>query len=413
MNCIHCNNTGVCSYCNGTGKSMTGMLDCIHCNGTGVCSFCHGQSAAKNQGTGFSAPRTTPQFPRGGQPTSNAFGARSRRAAPNENQGYLLPDGRDMREMEPDELVDAWIELMSGGKMMKLIVKTQIKSFKTFGSGLSGISKPLLTKLETGSSKEIMIACEIIGILKDKAQGLVIPVGELLFHKHAAIRKKAIEALSNIGKHAVAAEEQIKESLKDKDKDVAKKAKKLLKSLSKIKSDDREMIIEDEELAYNLLTEVKQMEQEKNNIDTSDLQPPDDDFSKYKNIFFMSHALPDFPWVKKAIDEITSWPNCYCWTCEKDISSGEDWLTEIYKGLDACNWYILFWSDKAKESKWTNEEIREAKTRNVSSGTPNISTVNLTGGDWPRLLSRYQGSVVKSDEDLKKWLENLKGQVKF
>ena len=102
----------------------------------------------------------------------------------------------------------------------------------------------------------------------------------------------------------------------------------------------------------------------------------------------MSHALPDFPWVEKAINEISSWPGCYCWTCERDISPGEDWLTEIYKGLEACNWYVLFWSEKAKESKWTNEEIREAKTRNVGKGSPAISTINLEGLDFPILLSR-------------------------
>jgi hypothetical protein len=143
------------------------------------------------------------------------------------------------------------------------------------------------------------------------------------------------------------------------------------------------------------------------------MPPPADaaKLKKFKNIFFMSHALPDFPWVQKAVKAIESWPGCYCWYCERDLTPGKDWLEGIYDGLETCNWYVLFWSDKAKASKWTNEEIREAKTRSVNKGIPKITTVNLGCSDWPTLLSRYQGAAVNNDTDLNQWIANLKTQV--
>lgn len=74
---------------------------------------------------------------------------------------------------------------------------------------------------------------------------------------------------------------------------------------------------------------------------------------------------------------------------------------------------MLFWSDNAEKSKWTNEEIREAKTRHVSGGSPKISVVNLGKQDWPKLLSRYQGTMMVSDADVQTYLANLKAQVEF
>jgi hypothetical protein len=132
---------------------------------------------------------------------------------------------------------------------------------------------------------------------------------------------------------------------------------------------------------------------------------------EYKNLFFMSHALPDFPWVQKAMQVIESWPDCKCWTCERDIRHGMDWLEAIYEGIEECTWYLLFWSENAKKSKWTNEEIREVKVRNVTRGKPNITLINLGMHEWPKLLSRYQGGVVTNEEDLRKFLQNLKSQV--
>jgi hypothetical protein len=130
-----------------------------------------------------------------------------------------------------------------------------------------------------------------------------------------------------------------------------------------------------------------------------------------KDLVFMSHALPDFPWVKKAMEQIETWPGCRVWTCERDIPTGGDWLESIYAGLENCSWYVLFWSDKAQASKWTNEEMKEAKTRIVSRGKPKITVVNLGKSDWPILLQRYQGAFIKSDEDFNSWIGSLKDQV--
>jgi len=51
VNCSSCNNSGKCSYCNGTGYARTGGLGintldsskkCSHCGGSGICPICHG-----------------------------------------------------------------------------------------------------------------------------------------------------------------------------------------------------------------------------------------------------------------------------------------------------------------------------------------------------------------------------------
>jgi len=51
INCSSCNNSGICSYCNGTGYGRTGGLGirtldstktCIQCGGSGICPICHG-----------------------------------------------------------------------------------------------------------------------------------------------------------------------------------------------------------------------------------------------------------------------------------------------------------------------------------------------------------------------------------
>ncbi len=403
MECYHCRNTGKCKDCNGTGYRV-GRTSCPSCSGTGTCSYCHGNS-------GRSSP-ISHQNVRGNFGSSSGFGIAGM------NQGGMNQGGMnnmpDFSKMAPEDIVKYMMDTLERGRIFKKLIGMGMRNISSYGVGISTITPVLWNKLTSGTIKEQKGCAEIVGYLKEGAAGLYNKVADLLFHENSIVRQNAAEAMENLGKLAITVEDRIKESIeKETDKKIKKKLEKVLKKLKKVSPDEKQIIADEETQKRQILEDVKTMESDAKNINITNLGQTTNDFSQFKNVFFMSHALPDFPWVEKAIKEISSWPGCYCWTCERDISPGEDWLTEIYNGLDACNWYILFWSDKAKESKWTNEEMREAKTRSVQAGIPKVSIANLGNQEWPRLLSRHQGAMITSDEELQKWLENLKSMVEF
>jgi len=407
--CIHCNDTGVCKYCNGTGKNRGGRLDCMHCNGTGVCKHCggnEGQSPQQQTMGGFQQSIPPPQQSNFQQQPMGGLQS-------NFQQQPMGGQTTELQDLSPEQQLEAYIDAMQKGGMVAKMLSLSFKSFRKFGMGVSELARPLLNKFQFGTDREKMVCAEIVGKLGEGAAGTYEELGKLLEHPNEMIRAKAMEAIDNLGKYAVTVESYLKHAMESDDsKKIQKSAKKLLKKLDKkVSGGEKLLLIEEEQNKRKILEEVKEIENSVKNVDASKLSPKTDNFNQYKNVFFMSHALPDFPWVEKVINEISSWPGCYCWTCERDIQPGEDWLTEIYDGLDKCNWYILFWSDKAENSKWTNEEMREVKVRNVDKGRPKISVVNLGKEDWPKLLARHQGAVVTSDDQLQDWLANLKTQV--
>lgn len=46
-----------------------------------------------------------------------------------------------------------------------------------------------------------------------------------------------------------------------------------------------------------------------------------------------------------------------------DLDPGERWRLEIYKRIDECDLFLLFWSKAAKESKWVRREAKRALER--------------------------------------------------
>ncbi|MHA1896758.1 MAG: TIR domain-containing protein [Promethearchaeota archaeon] len=409
VKCIHCHDTGICQFCKGTGKF--GRLKCPHCNGTGVCRFCQGKSANKTLGSRTPRPQYgQPQYgqPQYGQPQ---YGQPQYGQPQYGQPQYGQPA---QAAADPEQQLEVLLNTLAAGGLMASVLKTQLKTIRKFGAGFSELSTPMMKRFREGSDRDKILCAKLAALLGSSSIGLFTEIKNLLDHPNSIVREGALDALLEAGKYAAIAEEMVKIFAEQKsDKKLKKKANSILKKLSKISADEKLILIEEEKTKNELLKEVKKIEVQAKSIDKSQLKKAESDLSKYKNIFFMSHALPDFPWVEKVIKEISSWPGCYCWTCENDIVPGSDWLMEIYKGLDMMNWYILFWSDHAENSKWTNEEIKEAKTRNVAKGTPKISIVNLGKDDWPRLLSRHQGAVVTNDEELQAWLQNLKSQVSF
>lgn len=317
------------------------------------------------------------------------------------------PNGEPLLELICSVLADqSWL--------MRKAAKDAVKRCMKKNVNVVGF---LVKMLNEGDTAQKLAAATGIGEIGKDAKGAVGALAALLKDPMPELRAKAAWALNRMEKNAAPAEAALTEALKDESPAVQRFALKALKNFKKLTKEEKEEIKAMEEIEKEIKAWRKKFER----IYPDEKPPKEDDkvetepAKEYKNIFFLSHALPDFPWVQKAMQEIESWPGCRCWTCERDIPTGGDWLESIYSGLEAMTWYILFWSDKAETSKWTNEEIREAKTRHVSSDgkKPKISVVNLGKSNWPVLLSRYQGAMVKSDEDLRTWLNNLKTQVEF
>lgn len=296
-------------------------------------------------------------------------------------------------------------ELASKSWLMRRATRGAVKRLNKTGLNVVG---HLINQLETGTVDEKVAACTGLGSLGKDAKGSVSALTTALKSEDPGVRAKAAWALWKMEKNAAPAESALRESLNDESSAVSKYALKALGKMKKLSKEEKSEIKEMEE-QEKLIRKVKkkfgypELKEPKEGEEHEELQ--------YKNLFFMSHALPDFPWVQKAMQVIESWPECKCWTCERDIRHGMDWLEAIYDGIEECTWYILFWSENSKKSKWTNEEIREVKVRHVNRGKPHITLVNLGMSEWPKLLSRYQGSVVKNDEDLHQFLANLKSQI--
>jgi hypothetical protein len=58
------------------------------------------------------------------------------------------------------------------------------------------------------------------------------------------------------------------------------------------------------------------------------------------------------------------------------LKPGDSWETEIYKNIDSCDVFLLFWSKAARDSEWVMKEVRYAKNR---PQPPEIRPVVLEG----------------------------------
>src|SRR5262249_37325213 len=58
------------------------------------------------------------------------------------------------------------------------------------------------------------------------------------------------------------------------------------------------------------------------------------------------------------------------------LGPGDKWETEIYRNIDSCDLFLLFWSKAARDSEWVMKEVRYAKNR---PQPPEIRPVILEG----------------------------------
>lgn len=64
-----------------------------------------------------------------------------------------------------------------------------------------------------------------------------------------------------------------------------------------------------------------------------------------------------------------------------NLEPGERWEKELYRNIDQCDLFLLFWSTAAKESKWVLKEVLYALERQGSDGlrSPEIIPVIIEG----------------------------------
>jgi len=80
-----------------------------------------------------------------------------------------------------------------------------------------------------------------------------------------------------------------------------------------------------------------------------------------------------------------------------DLDPGDRWERELYRGIDRCDLFLLFWSSDAKESPWVRREVQYAldHKRGDDFAAPEIRPVLLEGPPvplpWPELAHLHFG----------------------
>jgi hypothetical protein len=73
------------------------------------------------------------------------------------------------------------------------------------------------------------------------------------------------------------------------------------------------------------------------------------------------------------------------------VEPGERWEKELYKRIDECDLFVLFWSNAAKRSKWVRKEIEYAhrRKRGKDHSSPRIFPVILGTHHHPNPLLNW------------------------
>ena len=68
------------------------------------------------------------------------------------------------------------------------------------------------------------------------------------------------------------------------------------------------------------------------------------------------------------------------------LEAGERWEPTIYEQIDACDLFLLFWSDHAKASDWVHREVRHALERKANDDLrpPEIRPIVIEGPPVPK-----------------------------
>jgi hypothetical protein len=74
------------------------------------------------------------------------------------------------------------------------------------------------------------------------------------------------------------------------------------------------------------------------------------------------------------------------------LRAGQQWRREIYREIDGCDLFLLFWSRAAKMSEWVEREAKYALRRRsrTRDGVPDIVPINLETVEPPSYLRHIQ-----------------------
>jgi hypothetical protein len=74
------------------------------------------------------------------------------------------------------------------------------------------------------------------------------------------------------------------------------------------------------------------------------------------------------------------------------LRAGQQWAKVIYREIDGCDLFLLFWSRAAQKSEWVEREARYALRRQsrTPEGVPDIVPINLETVDPPDYLKHIQ-----------------------
>ncbi|HEY9611155.1 toll/interleukin-1 receptor domain-containing protein [Allocoleopsis sp.] len=112
---------------------------------------------------------------------------------------------------------------------------------------------------------------------------------------------------------------------------------------------------------------------------TKEPQPVGDAARVYKKAF-VSYSSKDRQEVLKRVQGITA-TGMKVFQDILDLEPGQRWEKELYRNIDECDLFLLFWSTAAKESKWVLKEALYALERQEKDGlnAPAIIPVIIEG----------------------------------
>jgi hypothetical protein len=112
-------------------------------------------------------------------------------------------------------------------------------------------------------------------------------------------------------------------------------------------------------------------------------QPLGDEARRYKQAF-VSYAMKDLNEVMKRVQMLERL-HVNFFQDLLNLEPGERWERKLYKHIDACDVFMLFWSTASKESKWVTNEVQYALARKGGddSRPPEILPIMIEGPPVP------------------------------
>lgn len=105
---------------------------------------------------------------------------------------------------------------------------------------------------------------------------------------------------------------------------------------------------------------------------------------RQNRLFFLCHNSEDKPFVRRVAQRIGAH---LCWVDEAEIKASENILDKIDHAIVDSKIFVIFWSKNSMKSPWVQEEISQARIRNIRDNGYRLVTIKLDETDLPNYLS--------------------------